>query len=124
AEAVAATFAQVLLKRAEVRRAALRLHHHLAVEKGCHHRQPLERLLQRGKLGRPIEPAARLEPYTAAVDAGQQAIAVELDLVHPGLRGWCTIGRRGELRLDEGGQRTGSCAADRDGVRPLGSADS
>jgi hypothetical protein len=118
AEAVAAALAQVLLQGAEVRRAALGLHHHLAVEKGRYYGQSLERPLHRGEFAGPIEAAAGLQPHAATIDAGEQAIAVELDLVHPGLaRGWGGSGR-GALRLDEGGQWAGLGAAWSDGVRP------
>jgi hypothetical protein len=60
AEAVAAAGAQVLLQGAEIGRAALALDDHLAIEQGGDDRQPLQRLLHRGKLCGPVEPAARL----------------------------------------------------------------
>ena len=61
AEAVAAPFAQVGLQIGEARRSLLGLDHDLAVEESRDDRQSFERLLEGGKLGRPIESAARLE---------------------------------------------------------------
>ena len=104
-EAVAAALAQVGLQAREVRRAPFVFHRHLAVEESGDDGESLERLLHGRKLCRPIESAAGLERHPATIDAGEQTVAVELDLVHPGVAGWWVIGERGKLRLDEGRQR-------------------
>jgi len=54
------------------------------------------------ELCRPVETLARLECRLAAGDAQLQAIAIELDLVHPARRRRRLIDQLGELRLDEG----------------------
>jgi hypothetical protein len=55
------------------------------------------------ELVRPVEALARLERRLAVLDPELQAIAVELDLVHPARFGRRAVDQLGELRLDEAG---------------------
>ncbi len=101
AKAVAAAFAQVRLQTGEVRRAPLRLHDDLAIEKRGDDGQGLERLLEARKLRGPVESAAGLELGPTGVDAREQPVAVELDLMHPAVTRRRLARERGKLRLDE-----------------------
>src|SRR5262249_33859666 len=116
-EPLGASLAQRRLQRGEVRRARFVLHHQLAVDQRLAQRQLFEGRADRlAELVGPIETAPGEQSYLAAVDARLQAIAVELDLVHPAaaLRRLALQG--GEARLDEIRQRCLARALDGLGV--------
>src|SRR5579872_4108624 len=57
------------------------------------------------KLGRPIEPLARLENRLASLDAQLDAITVELDFMTPTGAAWRPLDRRAEFERNEVRQR-------------------
>src|SRR5206468_4256749 len=65
--------------------AALIESHHLAVEPGRLGRQGLQRLFYLREARRPVVALAREQPGLAALQAADQPVAVELDLVQPSL---------------------------------------
>jgi hypothetical protein len=57
------------------------------------------------ELGRPVEPLARPQDRLAVLDPELQAIAVELDLMHPARLGWRAVDQLAELGLEEARHR-------------------
>jgi hypothetical protein len=94
-----------VLQRAEVGQPVGAGHHDFAVEPGVLHRQGGQRADEGGHARRPVEAIAGEQLGAAGVDAGQQAVAVELQLPQPvGGVGWRIAGQGGELGGDEVGQ--------------------
>src|ERR1051326_6328747 len=85
-----ATFTECRLERLETALPVLVQNDSLHVEHRILSLKPADRCCDGWKLSRPVEAISRAEGDLAAGQEAQQAITVELDLVHPAL----TFGRR------------------------------
>ena len=94
-----------VLQRVEPGLAVAVEHDDLAVEPSRGDAHALDRLGQRLHLRRPVVAMAREELDLAVVDAREQAVAVELDLVAPATTGRQALDGDRKLRRERGGQR-------------------
>ncbi len=93
-----------LLQALEARDACRVEHDDLAVEQGFLHAQVGRRFRDRGKAIRPVQSIAREQRGAPALDAEEQAIPVELDLVHPVIADRRRRHQRGKLGRNPCGQ--------------------
>src|SRR5262249_59403791 len=98
-EHVGASLAERLLERLEAALAAVVEDDRLAVEDRGLAWQRRDGLGDRGKPGVPVQPLTSEQADLAAVDARQEPVAVELDLVEPGVAFGRRVDERGELHL-------------------------
>ena len=107
-QARAAATVEGVLQRAEVGQAVVARHHHFAIQPGLAHGQGGQGARQLGHARCPVEAIAREQARPAAVDARQQAVAVELQLPQPvGGVGGRLAHQACKLRGGGGGQRHG-----------------
>jgi hypothetical protein len=76
--------------------------HDLTIEHRGLQLQPCERADQWLEFLSPIIAALGQQADARALDAREQAIAIELHLVQPGVASWRRVNERGELQMDEG----------------------
>jgi hypothetical protein len=106
-EALAVMRFERRLQRREAGNAVVVLDHHLAVDQRAARRQLGDSSGDVGELARPIEPLAREQAHVTVLQPRLNAVAVELDLVHPALAARRGRAQRGERRRHEVGQRRG-----------------
>ncbi len=110
-----------VLKRAEVAPPLVVEHHRLAVDQRRAARQVGERLDEAGKAIAPVEAGAGVDRGLAGADRGDDAVAVELDLVQPPVTGRRRLGEGGQFRRHELRRRQAAfvlCPARRPGPSP------
>ena len=109
-----------VLQEIEIGRAVGAGDHDLAVEPARADAEVAHRIDEALQARRPVVAVAGEEAHVGAVDAGEQAIAVELDLVDPARAGGDLRHQRGQLGHERGRQRGRFCAGgrgDRRGTR-------
>jgi hypothetical protein len=108
---------QSVLKRAEIGHSVRVDDDYLAIEQGGLHLQPRQ-LTRNGLEARsPIEVVAADEPNGLSFDRGEDAIAVELDLVEPAVAGGRLVDQRRERRPNRSPQRCRAGARNAPGTK-------
>src|SRR5262249_16810787 len=98
------------LQPGETGNALVGLDHDLAVDQRRARRELGDRRRDIGEFARPLETLPRQQAHLAIIEPGLDAVAVELDLVHPA----CTLGRG----RAQGGERRRHEVRQRGTVRP------